>query len=135
MRAGELLALTIADLDFFDQRTIRVNKSADDNTREIRQPKTKSSVALLPMPTVLADMLRNYLLHLDAEPQGYFVRDPQRFAPALPRQYGQGLCLEAGAPQTWVFLQPAQGYTRFATVCKATELAEASVPITVLQNQ
>ena len=39
-RAGELLALTLADLNF-DQRTIRVNKSSDDNTREIRQPKTK----------------------------------------------------------------------------------------------
>ena len=62
MRAGELLALTVADLDF-DERTIRVNKSTDDNTREVRQPKTKASVGLLPMPTMLAEMLRNYLMH------------------------------------------------------------------------
>jgi integrase len=34
LRAGELLALTVSDLDF-DNLTIRVNKSADDNTREI----------------------------------------------------------------------------------------------------
>jgi len=40
LRAGELLALTVSDLDFANQ-TIRVNKSSDDRTREIRQPKTK----------------------------------------------------------------------------------------------
>ena len=37
LRAGELLALTVDDLDF-QRKTIRVNKSSDDNTREIRQP-------------------------------------------------------------------------------------------------
>jgi hypothetical protein len=40
-RAGELLALTVPDLDF-ERRTIRVNKSADDRTRVVRQPKTGS---------------------------------------------------------------------------------------------
>lgn len=40
-----------------------VNKSSDDNTREIRQPKTKCSVALLPMPSALETTLRNYLRH------------------------------------------------------------------------
>ena len=49
MRAGEILALHLNDVDF-DRRTIRVNKSSDDRTREIRQPKTKKSVATLPMP-------------------------------------------------------------------------------------
>jgi integrase len=61
LRAGELLALTVDDLNFVD-RTIRVNKAADDNTRLIRQPKTKGSVAMLPMSSTLAALLQNYLL-------------------------------------------------------------------------
>jgi len=62
LRAGELLALTVADLDFH-RKTIRVSKSADDNTRMICEPKTKKSVALLPMASNLAAMLRDYLQH------------------------------------------------------------------------
>jgi integrase len=49
--AGELLALAVSDLDF-ERKTIRVNKSADDRTRVVRQPKTKKSVAMLPMHRV-----------------------------------------------------------------------------------
>lgn len=62
MRAGEILALTPCDLDF-ERKTIRVNKSSDDKTREIRQPKTKNSVATLPMASSLQFSLRNYLTH------------------------------------------------------------------------
>jgi integrase len=62
LRAGELLALNVADLNF-NQRTIRVSKSSDDNTRVIRQPKTPKSIAYLPMPSALEDLLRNYLEH------------------------------------------------------------------------
>jgi integrase len=47
LRAGELLALSVDDLDF-DRRTIRVRKSADDQTRVIHQTKTKKSTATLP---------------------------------------------------------------------------------------
>ena len=60
MRAGELLALKTSDLDFVNH-TIRVDESSDDNTRKLRQPKTKSSVALLPMPRVLEKALQEYL--------------------------------------------------------------------------
>ncbi|HXN97402.1 MAG TPA: tyrosine-type recombinase/integrase, partial [Candidatus Acidoferrales bacterium] len=60
MRAGEILALTLDDLDF-TSKTVRVNKSADDNTRLIRQPKTDSSVGLLPMPSALEAVLRDYI--------------------------------------------------------------------------
>jgi integrase len=59
-RAGELLALTVDDLDF-RQKTIRVNKATDDNTRCVRQPKSKASVALLPMPSALEQILSDYL--------------------------------------------------------------------------
>lgn len=60
LRAGELLALSVADLNFH-RKTIRVNKSSDDNTREIRQPKTRNSSALLPMPSALEAVLKGYL--------------------------------------------------------------------------
>ncbi len=69
MRAGELLALTLDDLDF-TKKTVRVNKSADDNTREIRQPKTKASVALLPMPSALEAVLRDFIGQWKPNPSG-----------------------------------------------------------------
>jgi integrase len=69
MRAGELLALTLDDLNFAS-KTVRVNKSSDDNTRQIRQPKTKSSVALLPMPSALEAKLRNYIRQWKPNPSG-----------------------------------------------------------------
>jgi integrase len=69
LRAGELLALTVADLDF-DNKAIRLNKSSDDRTREIRQPKTKASVATLPMPSALEAMLRAYLMRWTPNPTG-----------------------------------------------------------------
>lgn len=79
MRAGELLALTLDDLDF-EHQTIRVNKSADDRTREIRQPKTKCSVALLPMPSALEARLRDYLRRWKPNPAGilFATRDGSR---------------------------------------------------------
>jgi len=61
-RAGEILALTNADLDF-TKKNISISKSADDNIRLIRQPKTENSVAVLPMPSALESTLRNYLKH------------------------------------------------------------------------
>jgi integrase len=60
LRSGELLALTVEDLDF-SRRTVSVNKSVDDNTRKIGQTKTQSSTALLPMSSALAFSLENYL--------------------------------------------------------------------------
>lgn len=60
LRAGEILALKSSDLDFVNH-TIRVDESSDDNTRKLRQPKTKSSVALLPMPRALETALQSYL--------------------------------------------------------------------------
>jgi integrase len=60
LRAGEMLALHRDDVDF-DRKIILANKSADDRTREIRQPKTRNSVALLPMPSALEVWLPDYL--------------------------------------------------------------------------
>jgi integrase len=79
-RAGELMALTVPDLDFH-RKTIRVNKSADDLTRQVRQPKTKKSVALLPMPSYLEAMLREYLRH-------HWKENPNQLLFPAPRRGG-----------------------------------------------
>jgi len=131
-RAGELLALTLSDLDF-DQRTIRVNKSSDDNTREVRQPKTKASVALLPMPSALEAVLRNYLRLWTPNPAGILFPAPRKIGFARSRDN----VVKIG-------LKPVLRKLGISTVRTglhafrhglATELAEASVPLTVLQSQ
>jgi len=131
-RAGELLALTLADLNF-DQRTIRVNKSSDDNTREIRQPKTKASVALLPMPSALETTLRNYLLRWQPNPEGILFPAPRK--KGYPRSRDN--VVKCG-------LKPVLRKLGISTVNTglhafrhglATELVEASVPVTVLQTK
>jgi integrase len=129
LRAGELLALTIDDLDF-DHQTIRVNKSSDDRTREIRQPKTKASVALLPMPSALETTLRNYLLHWKPNPAGilFATRDGSR-----PRSRAN--VVRVGL---WPVLRKLGIPTTGLHASRhglATELVEASVPVTVLQSQ
>ncbi len=132
LRAGELLALSVADLDF-ERRTIRVCKSADDNTREIRQPKTPHSTATLPMPSVLEAILRNYLAH-HWKPNAPGLLFPNRRG-TKPRwrdnvvKYGLKRVLKTlGIPTANTGLHAFRHGL-------ATELAENAVPIPVLQQQ
>jgi len=132
MRAGEILALNRSDLDF-ERKTIRVNKASDDRTREIRQPKTRNSVATLPMPSGLEALLRNYLKHHWQEnPAGLLF--PNREG-TLPRkresivEYAlKPILRKLGIPEKDCGLHAFRHGL-------ATELAEASVPLTVLQQQ
>jgi integrase len=130
-RAGELLALTVSDLDF-RRNTICVSKSADDNTRIIRKPKTKKSVALLPMPSELAETMCGYLQYhwKDNEKQLLF---PNRKG-SHPRwrdnvvKYGlKPILRKLNIPEHNAGLHAFRHGL-------ATELAE-SEPITVLQTQ
>jgi integrase len=131
-RAGELLALTVSDLDF-RRRTIRVNKSSDDNTREIREPKTKKSIALLPMPSSLETMLREYLSH-------HWIDNPKQLLFPAPRKRGlarsRDNVVKCGLkPILRKLGMPVKGVGLHAfRHGLATELAE-SEPITVLQAQ
>ena len=132
LRAGELLALGTADVDF-QRKTIRVNKSADDNTRQIRQPKTKNSTATLPMPSALEAVLRNYLEH-HWQPNPVDLLFPNRRG-THPRwrdnvvKYGlKPMLKKLGIQDTNTGLHAFRHGL-------ATELAEASVPIPVLQQQ
>jgi integrase len=131
LRAGEILALTLDDLDF-NNKTVRVNKSADDSTRQIRQPKTKSSVALLPMPSALEAILRDFIQHWKPNPGGilFATRDGSR-SRSRDNVVKCGLkpvLRKLGIPTANTGLHAFRHGL-------ATELAESSVPLTVLQNQ
>jgi integrase len=132
LRAGELLALTVDDLNFVD-KSIRVNKSADDNTRLVRQPKTKDSVATLPMPSTLAALLQNYLLkQWRPNPSGILFPVKSGTRPRSRDnvvRVGLHPVLKAlGIPTKDVGLHAFRHGL-------ATALVEASAPISVLQSQ
>jgi integrase len=70
LRAGELIGLTVADLDF-DRKTIHPHKQADDRTRELRELKTKKSSSPIPITDETAAVIRRYLNeHWKDNPQG-----------------------------------------------------------------
>ena len=60
LRAGELLGLTVADIDF-DRLMICPRKQADDRTRVLRELKTKRSRTPVPITQQTATILRSYL--------------------------------------------------------------------------
>ena len=60
LRAGELLGLTVVDVDF-DRLMIRPRKQADDRTREFRELKTKRSRTPVPITEETARVIRAYL--------------------------------------------------------------------------
>ncbi len=132
LRAGELLALGTADLDFA-RRTIRVSKSSDDNTRIIRQPKTRNSTATLPMPSALEEMLRNYLKnHWTANGGGLLFPNRKGTKPRWRDnvvKYGlKPVLRNLGIPTANTGLHAFRHGL-------ATELAESAVPLPVLQQQ
>jgi integrase len=131
-RAGEILALTKSDLDF-SKKTVSISKSADDNTRLIRQPKTENSVAVLPMPSALESTLRNYLKHhWTPNPAGLLFANRKGTHPRWRDnvvKYGlKPILRKLGIPEENAGLHCFRHGL-------ATELAERSVPVTVLQQQ
>src|SRR5260370_12791218 len=131
LRAGELLALTVSDLDF-RRKTVRVNKSADDNTRVIRKPKTKKSNALLPMASHLAAMLRDYLQrHWKENDMHFLFPNPSGQRPRL-----RDNVVKYGLKPVLRMLKIPERNARLHAFRHglATELAETE-PITVLHTQ
>jgi integrase len=132
LRAGEILALTVDDLDFAS-RSITVNKSADDNNRNIGRTKTETSTALLPMSSLLATVLQSYLK------KGWRDNSSRLLFPnhkgTLPRRrdnvvkYGLHPVLKKLGIRT-----KNAGLHAFRHGL-ATELADKNTPIPVLQQQ
>jgi integrase len=132
VRAGELLALKVSDLDF-DRKTVSISRSADDNTRLIRETKTKKSTAILPMPSALEAVLRHYLKnHWTPNAPGLLFPNRKGTRPRSRDnvvKYGLHRALKAlGMPTKDVGLHAFRHGL-------ATELADASVPLPVLQKQ
>jgi integrase len=80
LRAGELLGLTAADIDF-ERLMICPCKQADDRSRPLRELKTKKSRTPVPITQQTATVLRNYLRdRWKQNPQGSTVSKSQRSA-------------------------------------------------------
>lgn len=132
LRAGEILALKIPDLDF-ENRTIRVDESSDDHTRQLRQPKTQRSVAVLPMPKALQGTLESYLKNVwRPNPAGLLFPNPKGTCPMrrtnLVRCGLKPVLRALGIPTRNVGLH----WFRHGL---ATELAQRSIPLPDLQKQ
>jgi integrase len=132
LRAGEILALKSSDLDF-ENETIRVDESSDDYTRELRQPKTKNSVALLPMPKPLHMALETYLKTAwKQNRQGLLFPNPKGTRPMLR----DNVVKNGLKPVLKALGIPADGR---GLHCfrhgLATELAQRGVPLPDLQKQ
>jgi integrase len=132
VRAGELLALNVSDLDFTN-KTISISKSADNNTRIIREPKTKNSTATLPMPSALEAVLRNYLAnHWKSNSPGLLFPNCKGTKPLnrdnLVKYVLKPILKKLGIPAHETGLHAFRHGL-------ATELANASVPLPVLQRQ
>jgi integrase len=132
LRAGEILALTLDDLDFA-HKTVRVNKSSDDANQEIRQPKTSRSIALLPMTTALESTLRDYIQHHWQPSTGQILfpnqaGDRPRSRKSVVLSGLKPVLKKLGIPGYDVGLHAFRHGL-------ATELVEAAAPLTVLQSQ
>jgi len=133
MRAGEILALQIEDLDF-TSKTIRVNKTADDNTRQIRQPKTEASTAFLTMPSALEEMLNNYLEHHGkANPRNYLFPAPRK--PDAPRSRDNVVRVGLKPVLRKLGISATNTGLHAFRHTLATNLVGRSVPLTVLRQQ
>jgi integrase len=132
LRAGEILALTVDDLDFTG-RSITINKSADDNNRSIGQTKKQSSAALLPMSSVLMTVLQTYLSKVWRKSSRRLLFSNRKGTMPMRRdnvvKYGLKPALNRlGIPAK------AAGLHAFRHGL-ATELAGKNTPIPVLQKQ
>jgi integrase len=132
LRAGELLALTVDDLDF-THKTIRVNKATDDSTRIVRQPKTKCSVAALPMPSGLEAVLRNYLM-AQWKPNAAGILFPNKKG-TRPRSRDNVVKVGLKPVLRKLGIPDKDAGLHAFRHGLATELVEASVPLSVLQKQ
>lgn len=84
LRAGELLALTINDLDF-ERKLVLPRKQVDDSTRKLRELKTRKSKSPVAMARELEAILLNYLRTWTHSPSGLLF--PNRMGRPRKREY------------------------------------------------
>jgi integrase len=84
LRAGELLALTVNDLDF-DRKLILPRRQVDDSTRQLRELKTRKSKSPIAMAPALEAVLRKYVSTYARNPSGLLF--PNRNGRPRKREY------------------------------------------------
>jgi integrase len=84
LRAGEILGLTIHDVDF-DRKLILPRRQADDRTRELRELKTKKSQSPVAMTLNVESALRNHIARL--QPNALGLLFPSRTGKPRKRGY------------------------------------------------
>ena len=128
LRAGEMLGLKVADLDF-DRKVIHIRRSVDSRTK--KELSTKGGrVSQLPMPPALEKRLQDFLAQNHREnPNGYL------FANRNGNSYSVGKVTEYGL---WP-VQDALGIERTGLHAfrhaAASEMFEESAPLPVIQRQ
>ena len=84
LRAGELLGLTINDIDF-ERKLILPRRQADDRTRQLRELKTKKSQSPVAMTPTVEAALRDHMTRLQPNPLGLLF--PSRTGKPRKRGY------------------------------------------------
>lgn len=72
LRRGEIMALTVAHLDF-DAGVVRV-RQALDGFDKVKAPKTSAGVRDVPMPQPVIDVVQAYLAHAEPDARGLVFR-------------------------------------------------------------
>jgi len=84
LRAGELLGLTVNDIDF-ERKLILPRRQADDRTRQLRELKTKKSQSPVAMTPTVEAALRHHMTCLQPNPLGLLF--PSRTGKPRKRGY------------------------------------------------
>jgi integrase len=84
LRAGELLGLTINDIDF-ERKLILPRRQADDRTRQLRELKTKKSQSPVAMTAAVEAALRDHMTRIQPNPLGLLF--PSRTGKPRKRGY------------------------------------------------
>lgn len=129
LRAGEMLGLKVADLDF-NRKVIHIRRSVDSRTKKEQSTKSKGSASDVPIPPALEKRLKYFLLKNYREnPNGYL------FANRNGNSYSVGKVTEYGLwPVQKVLNIERTGLHAFRHAA-ASELLEEGAPLTVVQRQ
>jgi len=129
LRAGELLGLKVADLDF-NRKVIHIRRSVDSRTKKEQSTKSKGSASDVPMPPALEKRLTNFLLRHNREnPNGYL------FANRNGNCYSVGKVTEYGLWPVQKALNIERTGLHAFRHAAASELLEEGAPLTVVQRQ
>ncbi len=103
-RRGEALALTKDDFDF-SEKTVRVNKSLmiDKNNSYIKEPKTKASNRVVPLPSFIISAFETYIASLSGDIVFPMKNNSYRTLSSF-RRFWEGIVKKASAAANELYL-------------------------------